>query len=100
MGGGSNVTCSDLLGIIPCEATVLGLYSYRMSKYFTTEEAATYLGVTPSRVRQYIAEDRLTSDKLGRDHMIKEDDLEYFVKQGKKKRGRPPKSKLENNSLR
>ncbi|MGF1613820.1 MAG: helix-turn-helix domain-containing protein [Gammaproteobacteria bacterium] len=63
-----------------------------MSKYFTTEEAAAYLGVTPSRVRQYIAEERLPSEKYGRDHMIKGRDLEYFAKKGKKRRGRPPKS--------
>lgn len=63
-----------------------------MSKYFTTEEAAAYLGVTPSRVRQYIAEERLPSEKYGRDHMIKEHDLEYFAKKGKKRRGRPPKN--------
>ena len=62
-----------------------------MSKYFTTDEAATYLGVTASRIRQYIAEERLPSEKFGRDHMIKEHDLEYFAHNGKKKRGRPPK---------
>ena len=63
-----------------------------MSKYFTTDEAATYLGVTPSRIRQYIAEVRLPSEKYGRDHMIKERDLEYFALNGKKKRGRPSKT--------
>ncbi|MDI6790221.1 MAG: helix-turn-helix domain-containing protein [Thermodesulfobacteriota bacterium] len=63
-----------------------------MSKYFTTDEAATYLGVTPSRIRQYIAEERLLSKKYGRDHMIKERDLEYFSLNGKKKRGRPSKT--------
>lgn len=63
-----------------------------MNKYFTTEAAAAYLGVTPSRVRQYIAEERLASEKFGRDHMIREDDLENFAKAGKKKRGRPPKT--------
>ena len=63
-----------------------------MSKYFTTDEAATYLGVTPSRVRQYIAEERLPSEKYGRDHLIKEHDLENFALKGKKKRGRPPKT--------
>jgi len=62
-----------------------------MSKYFTTEDAAKYLGVTPSRVRQYIAEERLVSEKYGRDHMIKEDTLSEFAKHGKKKRGRPKK---------
>lgn len=59
-----------------------------MSKYFTTEDAAEYLGVTPSRVRQYIAEARLASSKRGRDHIIKEEDLVYFAKNGRKKRGR------------
>lgn len=63
-----------------------------MSKIYTTEEAASYLGVSTSRVRQYIAEERLPSDKLGRDHMIREKDLEYFSKNGKKKRGRPSAS--------
>jgi site-specific DNA-methyltransferase (adenine-specific) len=63
-----------------------------MSKYFTTDEAATYLGVSTSRIRQYIAEDRLPSEKYGRDHMIKERDLVYFANSGKKKRGRPPKA--------
>jgi len=64
-----------------------------MSKLFTTEEAATYLGVTASRVRQYIAEARLPSEKYGRDHMIKESDLTGFAKTAKKKRGRPAKIK-------
>ena len=62
-----------------------------MSKYFTTEGAANYLGVTPSRVRQFIAEERLESKKYGRDHMIKESELANFTKYGKKKRGRPKK---------
>ncbi len=62
-----------------------------MSKYFTTEDAAKYLGVTPSRVRQFIAEERLESEKYGRDHMIKESELASFAKYGKKKRGRPKK---------
>ena len=65
------------------------IYSLRMSKYFTTEEAAKFLGVTPSRVRQFIAEERLGSEKYGRDHLIREGDLAEFVKSGKKKPGRP-----------
>ncbi len=64
-----------------------------MSKYFTTEDAAKYLGVTPSRVRQYIAEGRLESEKFGRDHMIEKRFLSKFAKHGKKKRGRPKKEK-------
>ena len=64
-----------------------------MSKLFTTEDAAKYLGVTPSRVRQFILEERLLSEKYGRDHLIHELDLVHFVKDGKKKRGRPKKIK-------
>lgn len=63
-----------------------------MSKLFTTEDAAQYLGVTPSRVRQFIAEERLPSEKYGRDHLIREGDLAEFAKSGTKKRGRPKKA--------
>ena len=64
-----------------------------MSKnFFTTEEAAKYLGVTPSRVRQFIAAERLASEKYGRDHLIPEGELVEFAKTGKQKRGRPKKN--------
>ena len=62
-----------------------------MGKLDTTEDAAKYLGVTPSRVRQFIMEDRLDSEKYGRDHLIQKTELEDFAKNGKKKRGRPKK---------
>ena len=62
-----------------------------MSRYFTTEQAANYLGVTPSRIRQFIAAERLGSEKYGRDHLILEDELVEFSKTGKMKRGRPRK---------
>lgn len=64
-----------------------------MGKYFTTEEAAQYLGVTSSRIRQFIISERLESEKYGRDHLIRKDELERFAKNGKKKRGRPKKGK-------
>jgi site-specific DNA-methyltransferase (cytosine-N4-specific) len=64
-----------------------------MDKLLTTEDAAMYLGVTPSRVRQFILEGRLASEKYGRDHLICQSDLERFAKNGKKKRGRPRTSK-------
>jgi len=63
-----------------------------MSKYFTTDESAKFLGVSPSRIRQLISEGRLVSDKLGRDHLLQKYDLEQYAKHGKKKRGRPPKN--------
>lgn len=62
-----------------------------MEKYLTTEEAARHLGVTQSRVRQYILELRLKSEKIGRDHLIREADLAEFAECGKLKRGRPKK---------
>ena len=62
-----------------------------MGGLLTTEAAAKYLGVTPSRVRQFIMEDRLKSVKYGRDHLIQESELKQFAECGKKKRGRPEK---------
>ncbi|OIO61023.1 helix-turn-helix domain-containing protein [Candidatus Aquicultor secundus] len=64
-----------------------------MNEFFTTEDAAKYLNVTPSRIRQLIAEKRLPSEKFGRDHMILESDLAEFAKIGKKKTGRPKKER-------
>ena len=62
-----------------------------MSKLFTTEEAAKYLGVSSARVRQYIQENRLESQKMGRDHIIEGAVLEKFAEYGRKKTGRPKK---------
>ena len=60
-----------------------------MGKLYTTEGAATYLGVTPARVRQLILEERLPSEKYGRDHLISDDALQEYEKNGRKKVGRP-----------
>ena len=60
-----------------------------MSKYFTTEDAALYLGVSSARIRQFILEERLQTDKSGRDHLIEESVLSDFAKFGRKKVGRP-----------
>ena len=62
-----------------------------MRKLFTTETAATYLGVTPARVRQLILEERLESEKYGRDHLIPEEALRSYEITGKRKAGRPRK---------
>lgn len=63
-----------------------------MSKLLTTCDAAEYLGVTASRVRQLIVEKRLPSQKFGRDHLIREDDLKEYFSSGKNKPGRPKKN--------
>ena len=60
-----------------------------MNDYLTTEDAANYLKVSPSRVRQLILEGRIKSKKIGRDHIIDKSDILNFAKHGKKKRGRP-----------
>lgn len=65
-----------------------------MGKLFTTESAASYLGVTPARIRQLILEERLPSEKYGRDHLITEVALQQYQKSGRKKVGRPPKKEL------
>ena len=62
-----------------------------MGKFLTTQEAAKMLGVSASRIRQLISENRIKSKKIGRDHLIKEEEVRYFAKRGRKKRGRPPK---------
>ncbi len=63
-----------------------------MGRFYTTERAAEYLGVTPSRVRQLIMEGRLKSEKYGRDHLIQEVDLQAYTAKEKKKLGRPVKN--------
>ena len=65
-----------------------------MNKFYTTDSAAEYLGVTPARVRQLIMEGRLKSEKYGRDHLIQEADLQKYTAGGKKKPGRPLKNNL------
>jgi len=56
----------------------------------TTKEAAESLGVNRSRVRQFILEGRLLAQKVGRDWIIKEEDLESARD---RKPGRPPLDK-------
>lgn len=61
----------------------------------TTKEVAERLGVTPSRVRALIQSGRLPSQQYGRDHLIKESDLNLVQN---RKPGRPPKVKAETDS--
>lgn len=56
--------------------------------FFTTDEAAEYLRVTPARVRQLIGEERIKAKKVGRDHLIVADALNEYVAKGNKTRGR------------
>ncbi|MBA3334548.1 MAG: helix-turn-helix domain-containing protein [Acidobacteria bacterium] len=58
----------------------------------TTKEAAEKLGVSMRRVTALIKDGRLPSQQVGREHLIKESDLELVRE---RKPGRPPKVKGE-----
>ena len=62
-------------------------------KLLSTSEAAVKLGVTVGRVQQLIWDGLLPAQKVGRDYVIKEDDLKLV--ENRPKVGRPPKAKAE-----
>lgn len=61
-----------------------------MPDLLTTEQAGERLGVNASRVRQFILEGRLPATKLGRDNLIREEDLALVQE---RKAGRPSNKK-------
>ncbi len=56
----------------------------------TTPEVAARLGVTVTRVQQMIVAGRLPAEKMGRDYLVREEDLKLVEN---RKPGRPPKAK-------
>jgi excisionase family DNA binding protein len=56
----------------------------------TTSEAAERLGVTIRRIQALITDGRLPAQKVGRDYLIKEEDLKLVID---RKPGRPRKPK-------
>jgi excisionase family DNA binding protein len=60
-----------------------------MNGWLTTQQAADKLGVTQGRIRQLILSGDLPSEKVGRDRMIREEDLKLVEK--RPGRGRPKK---------
>jgi len=56
----------------------------------TTKQAAARLGISESRIRQYIGEGRLRATLFGRAHQIAERDLARF---DKPVMGRPKKNR-------
>ena len=56
----------------------------------TTRDAAEKLGVSVLRVQQLIWDGRLPAQKIGRDYLIKKEDLKLVAD---RKAGRPPKPK-------
>lgn len=65
----------------------------RYMKLLNTTEAAERLGVSVRRVRQLIAEGKISAHNLGRDYAIEESALGQVKTYGKA--GRPPKVQLE-----
>lgn len=63
----------------------------RRMKLLNTTEAAEKLGVSVRRVRQLIAEGKISAHNLGRDYAIEESALLKVRVYGKA--GRPPKNK-------
>jgi excisionase family DNA binding protein len=61
----------------------------------TTKQAAERLGLSIPRIHQLINEGRLLAEKVGRDYVIREEDLKLV---GDRKVGRPPKAKAETGS--
>jgi excisionase family DNA binding protein len=56
----------------------------------TTRDVAEKLGVSMLRVQQLIWDGRLPAEKMGRDYLIKKEDLKLVAN---RKPGRPPKPK-------
>jgi excisionase family DNA binding protein len=61
----------------------------------TTRQAAERLELSIPRIHQLINEGRLPAEKVGRDYVIREEDLKLV---GERKLGRPPKAKAETAS--
>ena len=58
----------------------------------TLPEAAVLLGRTRARVWQYVQDGTLPARKIGRDYIVKRDDV-LKLKENPRPRGRPRKSK-------
>lgn len=61
-----------------------------MGKLLTTKEVAELVGLTYVRINQLIKDGTLPAEKVGRDYMIKESDVE-LIKQRPETRGRKKK---------
>ncbi len=64
----------------------------KLGPYLTTAQAAKILGVTQSRVRQFIMDNRLKSyspEKGRRDNMLKSDEVHAFKNKEREITGRP-----------
>ena len=76
--------------ILPLEAGFYSCYKAFM-RMLTTRDAAARLGLSVRRVNDLIQQGQLPAQKLGRDYVIDEKDVER-VSKVERKRGRPRKS--------
>lgn len=68
----------------------------KLGDFCTTAQAANIIGVTMSRVRQFIMDGRLKSyspEKGRRDNMLKTSEVEAFAAKDREQTGRPPENK-------
>ncbi len=68
----------------------------KLGDYITSAQAAKILGVTMSRIRQFVMDGRLKSyqpEKGRRDHMFKVSEIRAFDKKEREITGRPPEKK-------
>jgi len=75
----------------PLTASPIASYTRLLVGLITTAEAAAILKITPVRVRQYINSGQLASEKRGRDHLLDQEEVERFNRQGRRPAGRPSK---------
>ncbi len=64
-------------------------------KLLSVAQVAERLGVTRARVNQFISENRLPAQRIGRSFVIREEDLSLVEN---RKSGRPPKGKGKNEN--
>lgn len=65
-----------------------------MDQWVTTKEAATIIGVSDGRVRQFVQENRLTPrEKTDSDHYFRRSQVEALARKERKITGRPKGSK-------
>lgn len=70
-----------------------------MDQWVTTEEAASIIGVSTGRVRQYVQDGRLTPrEKTDSDHYFRRSQVEALAKQPRERTGRPPGSKSKKDA--
>lgn len=70
----------------------------KLGDYITSAQAARELGVTMSRIRQFVMDGRLKSykpEKGRRDHIFKLSDIKQFAKEEREITGRPPEGKSD-----